>query len=91
MVNEQRESCNRDRYEVIGQDSATQMLQAYPCTTKTSQETMKSLQEFLQSKASPKVIYADNALELGNACEDLQWFIVRQGLIVPRQFVLQNG
>ena len=52
---------------------------------------MKSLQKFLESKASPKVIYADNALELGNACEDLQWFIVRQGLIVPRQLVLQNG
>ena len=91
MDNEQRESCNSHRYEVIEQDSATQILQAYPCTTKTSQETMKSLQKFLESKASAKVIYADNALELGNACEDLQRFIVREGLIVPRQFVLQNG
>ena len=84
MDNEQRESCNSHRYEVIEQDS-------YPCTTETSQETMKSLQKFLESKASAKVIYADNALELGNACEDFQRFIVRQGLIVPRQFVLQNG
>ena len=28
---------------------------------------------FLESKASPKVIYTDNPLELGNTCEDHQW------------------
>ena len=36
---------------------------------KTSQETQKSLQIFLEPSANPKVIYTDNSLEFGKACE----------------------
>ena len=41
--------------------------------TKTSQETQRSLQKFLEPERKPKVIYADNSLEFGKACEDLSW------------------
>ena len=39
----------------------------------TSQETQKSLQKFLEPDRKPKVIYTDNSLEFGKACEDLSW------------------
>ena len=32
---------------------------------------MRSSQKFLDPKASPKVIYAENSLEFSGACEDL--------------------
>ena len=41
------------------------------CETKTSQETQRSLQKFLEPNRKPKVIYTDNSLEFGKACEDL--------------------
>ena len=41
--------------------------------TKTSQETQRSLQKFLEPDGKPKVIYTDNSLEVGKACEDLSW------------------
>ena len=40
---------------------------------KLSQETQKSLQMFLEPNRKPKVIYTDNSLEFGKACEDLSW------------------
>ena len=58
---------------VVVQDLATQWLQSYPCKTKTSQETEKSLQKFLEPTRKPKVIHTDNSLECGKACEDLPW------------------
>ena len=42
------ESRNNHRYAVVVQDLATQWIQSYPCKTKTSQETEKSLQKFLE-------------------------------------------
>ena len=39
--------------------------QTYPCKTKTSQETQRSLQKFLKPDRKPKVIYTDNSLESG--------------------------
>ena len=53
------------------QDLATQWIQAYPCKTKTSQDTERSLQKFLEQDRNPKVIDTDNSLEFGTACEDL--------------------
>ena len=47
--------------------------QSYPCKTKTSQETEKSLQKFLEPTRKPKVIHTDNSLEFGKSCEDLSW------------------
>ena len=55
------------------QDLATQWIQSYPCKTKTSYETQRSLQKFLEPDGKPKVIYTDNSLEFGKACEDLSW------------------
>ena len=55
------------------QDLATQWIQAYPCKNKTSQETQRSLQKFLEPERKPKIIYTDNSLEFGKACEDLSW------------------
>ena len=40
---------------------------------KTSQETQRSLQKFLEPNRKPNVIYTDNSLEFGKACEDLSW------------------
>ena len=67
------ESRNNHRHAVVVQDLATQWIQSYPCKTKTSQETQRSLQKFLEPERNPKVIYTDNSLEFGNACEDLSW------------------
>ena len=55
------------------QDLASQWIQSYPCKTKTSQETQGSLQKFLEPDRNPKVIYTDNSLEFGKACEDFCW------------------
>ena len=46
---------------------------AYPCKNKTSQETQRSLQKFLEPERKPKVIYTDHSLDFGKACENLSW------------------
>ena len=73
LLSDNCESRNNHRYAVVVQDVATQWIQAYPCKTETSQETQRSLQKFLEPDRSPKVIYTDNALEFGKACEDRSW------------------
>ena len=73
VLSDNCESRNNHRYAVVVQDLATQWIQAYPCKTKTSQETQRSLQKFLEPDRKPKVIYTDNSLEFGKACEDLSW------------------
>ena len=52
---------------------ATKWIQSYPCKTKTSQETQRSLQKFLEPDRKPTVIYTENSFEFGKACEDLSW------------------
>ena len=47
------ESRNNHRYAVVVQDLATQWIQPYPCKTKTSQETQRSLQKFLEPDRNP--------------------------------------
>ena len=64
---------NNHRHAVVVQDLATQWIQACPCKAKTSQETQRSLQKFLEPDRKPKVIYIDNSLEFAKACEDLSW------------------
>ena len=73
VLSDNCESRNNHRHAVVLQDLATQWIQAYPCKNKTSQETQRSLQKFLEPERKPKVIYTDNSLELGKACEDLSW------------------
>ena len=73
VLSDNCESRNNHRYAVVVQDLATQWIQSYPCKTKTSQETQRSLQKFLEPERKPKVTYTDNSLEFGKACEDLSW------------------
>ena len=73
VLSEGCESRNNHRYAVVVQDLATQWIQSYQCKTTTSQETQRSLQKFLEPNRNPKVIYTDNSLEFGKACEDLSW------------------
>ena len=54
-------------------DLATQWIQSYPCKTKRSQETQRSLQKFLEPTRKHKVIYTANSQEFGKSCEDLSW------------------
>ena len=73
VLSDNCESRNNHRYAVVVQDLATQWIQSYPCKNKTSQETQRSLQKFLEPERKPKVIYTDNSSEFGKACEDLSW------------------
>ena len=73
VLSDNCESRNNIRYAVVVQELATQWIQTYPCKNKTSQETQKSLQKFLEPVRNPKVIYTENSLEFGKACEDLSW------------------
>ena len=73
VLSDNCESRNNHQYAVVVQHLATQWIQAYPCKTKTSQETQRSLQKFLEPDRNSKVIYTDNSLEFGKACEDLSW------------------
>ena len=63
VFNDNCESRNNHRYAVGVKDIATQWIQTCPCKTKTSQETQKSLQKFLEPERNLKVIYTDNSLE----------------------------
>ena len=73
VLSDNCESRNNHRYAVVVQDLATQWIQAFPCKNKTSQETQRSLQKFLEPERKPKVIDNDNSLEFAKACEDLSW------------------
>ena len=73
VLSDNCESRNNHRCAVVVQDLATQWIQAYPCKNKTSQESQRSLQKFLEPERKPKVIYTDNSLEFAKACEDLSW------------------
>ena len=73
ILSEGCESRNNHRYAAVVQDLATQWIQSYPCKTKSSQETQRSLQKFLEPNRKPEVIYTDKSLEFGKACEDLSW------------------
>ena len=73
VLSECCESRNNHRYAIVVQDLATQWIQSYPCKTKTSQGTQRSLQKILEPDRKPKVIYIDNSSELSKACEDLSW------------------
>ena len=46
------ESRNNHRYAVVVQDLVSQWIQSYPSKTKTSQETQRSLQKFLEPAVS---------------------------------------
>ena len=66
------ESRHNHRHVAVVQDLGNTM-DAHLCKTKTAQETKKSFQKFLEPNRKPKVIYTDNSLEFGKACEELSW------------------
>ena len=53
FLSEGCESRNSHRYAVVVQDLTIQWIQSYPCKTKTSQVTQKSLQKFLEPNRKP--------------------------------------
>ena len=71
VLNDNCGSRNNHPYAVLVQDLDTQWIQAYPYKTKTSQETQRRLQQFLESDRKLTIIYTDNSLEFGKICEDL--------------------
>ena len=71
VLNEGCESRDNHRCAVVVQDLATQWIQSYPCQTKSSHETARSLSKFWELSHRPKVENTDNSLEFGKACEDL--------------------
>ena len=50
-----------------------QWLQSYPCKTKTSQETQKSLQKFLEPTGNQNSFTLTIPWNLAKPCEDLSW------------------
>ena len=48
-------------------------MKSYPCKTKTSKETERSVQKFLEPTRKPKVICTDTSLKFGKSCGDLSW------------------
>ena len=73
VLNEEGESRNNHRYAVVVQDLAAHWIPSYPCKTKTSYETDKSLLKFLEPSHKPKVSYTVSSLELGKSCGYLAW------------------
>ena len=73
VLNEGCESRHNHRHSVVVRDLATQWIQSYPCKTKASQETERSVLEFLEPSEKPNVIFSDDPLEFGKSCEDLSW------------------
>ena len=73
VLNEGCDSRDNQRYAVVVQDLATQWIQSFPSETKTSHETEKSLQKFLEPSQKPKVFHTGNSLEFDKSCEDLSW------------------
>ena len=90
VLSEGCESRNNHRYAVVVQDLATPWIQAYPCKTKSSQDTQRSSRKFFAPTEKPKVIYTFSSLKFGKVCENYPGIIVHQRLTVPKQMVLQN-
>ena len=73
VFNEGGESGNNHRYAILVQDLATQCIQSYPCNTKTSQETERSLRSFSSRRESPKSFAVTIHWKFGKSCEDVSW------------------
>ena len=78
VLSDNCESRNNHQYAVVVQDLATQWIQAYPCKTKTSQETQRSLQKFLEPNRKLKVIYTDSSWNLAKLVKIFPGIIVRR-------------
>ena len=72
-VERKSDSRNNHQFAVVVQDLATQWIQSYPCKTKTSQETEKSLRKFLEPSQKPQGSYTNDLLKFGKSCEESSW------------------
>ena len=88
VLNEGCESRDNHRYAVVIQELGTQWFQSCPCKTETSQETERSLRQFLEPSGKSKVIYTVHALEFGTSHEELSWNHRTSHLIDPRRMGL---
>ena len=99
VLSDSCESRNNHRYASVVQDLVTQWIQSYPSKTKTSQETQRTLQKFLEPDVKPKVIYTDNSSEFAKLVEIFPGIIVRRhhtdrkqmGLLKERYAGLKKG
>ena len=73
VLSERCESRNNHRYSVVVQDLATNGSSRIRAKQKLRKKHKRSLQKFLEPDRKPQVIYTDNSLEFGKACEDLSW------------------
>ena len=90
FVSEGSASRNNHRYAVVAQDLATQWLQSYPCKSKSSQETQKSLMKFLEPTRKPRVIYTDMFGNLESLVRNFSGIVVRQRHTDQKQMGLQK-
>ena len=74
VLSEGCESRNNHRHAGRGAGSSHSMDPGISVKNKTSQETQRSLQKFLEPERKPKVIYTDNSWEFDKVCEDHSWF-----------------
>ena len=68
ILSEGCESRNNHRYAVVVQDWATRFNHI-----RVQQKLRRTRKVLKKPSRKPKVIYTDNSLEFGNACEDLSW------------------
>ena len=90
VLSDNCESRNNHRYAVVVKDLATQWIQAYPCKNKTSQETQRSLQKFLEPERKTKVIYTDIPWNSAKLVKISPGIIARLHYIDRRLMVLQK-
>ena len=57
VLSDNCESRNNHLFAVVVQDLAIQWIHAYPCKTKTSQETQRSLHKFLEPERNPSHLH----------------------------------
>ena len=69
IPNEDGESHNNQWFAVVVPIWATQSIHSLPRSTKTSHETTRSWETFLDLNPSPSVIYTDNPPKFGEVCE----------------------
>ena len=72
-------------YAVVVQDLATQWIQSYPCQTKSSHETEKSLSKFLERRTDRKVYIEPTRWNLGKRVKFYQGITALQHAFDPRQ------
>ena len=62
---------------VVVQDLATQWIQSYPCTTKSAEETQRSLGQVSRPEDNLRSMFTDTSLEFFQACVELNWTLER--------------